>query len=367
MPVSDPGVATGDGVAFAEQLLTLIETAPVVTTYKYAVLLALLDAAIETADSSGTAPAAVSTELLALKILELYWPQTRPYAGAEGFVLRQGRSGQAEIITAISRFRSLLRNPTGSWSVARRERPEEFDQLLAGIELRLAENPLPRLSATPGWNVFKVDWASTVRKTAFRDEEFRREVDLTLAAQTHLLRLTGLLRPVLFRHWAVLIMSMNREHFEQGDLEAFLFGAERVALQRLRQPLAELQGGLCFYCSRKLGVDVDVDHFLPWSRYIDNGLENLVLAHHSCNVAKSAIMAAPKHLERWRQERAEENTYDIDLRQIADAHSWEYRPAVALKAARALYFSLPGGTKLWLREKELVDLVPVEIHTILRV
>src|SRR5213592_5079376 len=36
----------------------------------------------------------------------------------------------------------------------------------------------------------------------------------------------------------------------------------------------------------------DVDHFIPWSRYPDDGLENLVVAHARCNAQKSDFLAA---------------------------------------------------------------------------
>src|SRR5205085_8567016 len=44
---------------------------------------------------------------------------------------------------------------------------------------------------------------------------------------------------------------------------------------------------------------IDVDHFVPWSRYpVDLG-HNFVLAHKTCNGAKSDLLAAEEHLQRW--------------------------------------------------------------------
>src|SRR5205823_5825838 len=71
---------------------------------------------------------------------------------------------------------------------------------------------------------------------------------------------------------------------------AFLFGAERVPLERVRGPIIELREGRCFYCAERLasraGQTPDVDHFIPWSRYPDDGLENLVVAHARCNAQR---------------------------------------------------------------------------------
>lgn len=69
-------------------------------TYKYALLLALLDLCHERASSTGMPPQALTTRQLEATVLELYWPHATPYEGLR--VLRQGgdRDGQAEILRA---------------------------------------------------------------------------------------------------------------------------------------------------------------------------------------------------------------------------------------------------------------------------
>src|SRR5438093_6342959 len=92
-----------------------------------------------------------------------------------------------------------------------------------------------------------------------------------------LVRLNHLLRPLIHHQWAVKVATLNR--LDEYQLERFLFGAERVPLERVRGPIIELQEGRCFYCAERLasraGQTPDVDHFIPWSRYPDDGLENL--------------------------------------------------------------------------------------------
>ena len=44
---------------------------------------------------------------------------------------------------------------------------------------------------------------------------------------------------------------------------------------------------------------VDVDHFIPWSRYPTDLGHNFVLVHPRCNNAKSAYLAAEQHLQSW--------------------------------------------------------------------
>src|SRR5207247_11038100 len=79
---------------------------------------------------------------------------------------------------------------------------------------------------------------------------------------------------------------------------------ERVPLERVRGPLIELQEGRCFYCAERpasrAGQTPDVDHFIPWSRYPDDGLENLVVAHARCNAQKRDFLAAVAHVDHSR-------------------------------------------------------------------
>jgi 5-methylcytosine-specific restriction endonuclease McrA len=57
----------------------------------------------------------------------------------------------------------------------------------------------------------------------------------------------------------------------------------------------------CFYCDARLGDPArsQVDHFVPWSRYPDDSLDNLVVADVACNGFKSSSLAAADHVARW--------------------------------------------------------------------
>ena len=69
-------------LALAERILELLDQGHFTATYKYAVLLALLDLCLENAARDGAAPDLLTTRQLAVKIVELYWPHTRPWATA---------------------------------------------------------------------------------------------------------------------------------------------------------------------------------------------------------------------------------------------------------------------------------------------
>ena len=94
-------------IGFAEKVLELLDEGRYTATYKYAVLLALIDVCLEHTESSGAPPDMVTTRQLADKIVELYWLQSVPFVSrVQVVVLKQNRTGQAEIMSEITRFRA---------------------------------------------------------------------------------------------------------------------------------------------------------------------------------------------------------------------------------------------------------------------
>ena len=53
----------------------------------------------------------------------------------------------------------------------------------------------------------------------------------------------------------------------------------------------EFRENSCFYCGKKLGDDMHVDHFIPWSFVKTDNLWNFVLACPNCNIKKSNYLA----------------------------------------------------------------------------
>jgi HNH endonuclease len=76
-----------------------------------------------------------------------------------------------------------------------------------------------------------------------------------------------------------------------------LFGAMRVSLDKVRQPLREFQENRCFYCETPIRGPAEVDHFIPWARHPDDGIGNLVAADARCNNDKRDFVASTEHLQ----------------------------------------------------------------------
>jgi 5-methylcytosine-specific restriction endonuclease McrA len=100
-----------------------------------------------------------------------------------------------------------------------------------------------------------------------------------------LVSLSAVLRPLIHRHWSDMVARLNA--LPERHLEEFLFGASRESLAPVREPLWRLQGGRCFYCGGRVSLaQAEVDHVLPWSRFAEDGLENLVVADASVQRAQ---------------------------------------------------------------------------------
>jgi hypothetical protein len=105
-----------------------------------------------------------------------------------------------------------------------------------------------------------------------------------------------LIRLLVQARWAARIAVRNSHLIDTERPEKFLFGAERIGVTRLRDPLAlRLRTANVSTTAGRLSTRWDINHFAPWSRHPDNSLDNLVAAHASRKTAKSASLAALGH------------------------------------------------------------------------
>ena len=89
----------------------------------------------------------------------------------------------------------------------------------------------------------------------------------------------------------------------------------------------------------------DVDHFIPWSRYPDDGLDNLVAAHPTCNNSKRDFLAAAEHVERWQAAKSTSAQFAT----LAAETFWRRDSDRSAKSiATAIYSRLPTSSRLWL-------------------
>ena len=359
-------------IKLAENIFQLLDRGGFVATYKYAVLLGLIDLCLEGTTRTGEAPDMVTTRQLAEKVLELYWPQTRPFEaeGMTGAVLRQNTGTQAKIVSDILRFKEGLGIPEAGIHGARMECPEGFASLLDSIEWTLILMPLPRLQNLGGRSVpvlYFIDWDETIEQkrrmvTDYqrgRPSDFDNRISFLPGVGTYLVQLNGLLRPLIHREWMRMVAKINK--LEVSRLEMFLFGPSRASTGRLRAAMVELQENRCFFCEGRMGGRVEVDHFIPWARYPDNGIDNLVVAHRRCNHEKRDFLAAAGHVGRWVARMAPGSASAAFLRDLAEDQRWECHTDRTLGVARGIYLRLPGGTMLWTGGRDFEASQPQEL------
>lgn len=300
---SAPGDGPEELSGFAERLLAVVDEGRRTATYKLAVLLALMDCCangqrLKEGRRQRSRPGA-----LARQVARLYWPQLRPFPMETGALeLRQITNKSATILTALAdAFRALPHVTT--WEAAEASLPaDHVRQVLDVVELTVARYPIVRLQTVDGVPkpfIYDIDWGEGVTLSRL-GAAGGAKVRLRPSAGDQLVRLAPLIRPLVELHWVRMVADLNRLALVEDNLRRHLFGADRVAFPApLRHSLTDIQAGQCFYCKERLGERSAVDHFIPWSRWPNDAVENLVIAHASCNSHKSDHIPGPLPLERW--------------------------------------------------------------------
>ena len=335
-----------DQVRFLADLQRLLSEGQFVATYKYALLMALADLAVEHGNDSGIA-LTVSTKLIAEKFIGYYWRQTLPYisstgTGTKGGILRQNTGQQSVVIRQLEQARAK----SGHSLLKLQSKTRQWCSLVSSVERVVVVMPLWKLQ-TVGSE--RLDFLYAAASTA-------GQIELKTGVAYCLRKFYPLVADLVRGAWVRYVRRMNTELLgSAADLNEFLFGSERAVLTDLQPVLADLQHGNCFYCEKALQRGVShVDHFIPWSRYpVDLG-HNFVLAHGSCNSAKGDRLAAVDHLQAWTErnhqygqqmsDAFQSKDFICDMRisnQIAD---WSYAQTAAVA----------GLT--WLCENQLVPL-----------
>lgn len=304
---------------FLDRMQQLILNTAMNSTYKLALIMALTDAALATA-STVLRPDAetargnlcrIPLSVVAVEFLRIYWPQRLAYpspaAGIaarpliQNFTARNGRRQRDRIFTIIN---EALKSAYEALPNVQLVTFDQFSRAAAGplkaVYRKLVRECVALLKKNPLTYIEPdADFLFALDKN-----------DLVLAVEH--VRLLQRFRPVIYElaqsRWVSHVRSIesNSELLGQapGDdtLREFLFAPVRgEALSAIRNALINVQGPAhCFYCRRRLSPSqVQVDHFLPFTRYSHTRLFNFVLACPSCNASKSNWLADAHHVEHW--------------------------------------------------------------------
>jgi hypothetical protein len=292
----------GFQLRFLKELQRILQEGRFTATYKFALVHALADLSVEMGEDTGD-ELDLPVIAIARRFTELYWRQVAPWPGREQTdVLAQNRGRQATVVRVVKEARVTY----GDRIDRLRAEADAWDDLTNRVRNTVREMPLLKLQTV----------GEESREFLYENRIEGRGDRATITLEPGIAYCFRRFHPLVVElaqgGWARFVRRENAELIGQRtDLREFLFGAPRANLEAVRKPLVELQNGGCFYCGRALGSAVEVDHFVPWSRYpVDLG-HNFVAVHDHCNRAKADHLSAEEHLARW-VEWQEDRGYDLD-------------------------------------------------------
>jgi len=278
-----PACSDSRQLAFLGNVQRLLEEGQFTATYKFALLAALVDIAVECGRDDGSA-LRVPLSAIAEKFVVSFWGHTQPF---NGVVLMQNKGRNIALLGLLRQ----MQLHAGTVAAARRH--PQWPRLLARVAQVIKVMPL-----------FKLQTLRGEQKLIFlyREETDDGAIELLPGVAFCLRQFSGFIRNLAQHGWVQEIRRNAQNAYLVGSsasLDEFLFGDERVPLGKVRDVLQPLQHGKCFYCGETMNAACHVDHFVPFALSPGNLAHNLVLAHAGCNGDKSDLLADLPHLERW--------------------------------------------------------------------
>ena len=333
-------------VAFLTNLQRLLSEGSFTATYKYALLLALADIAVESGDDSGDVME-IETRAIAEKFVQYYWRQAVPFLPKferrNGEVLLQN-TNQKKQAAVISRIIDE-QNAFGDSLTALRRSRSRWNRLISKVNGVVKKMPLWKLQVLGG----------EVSDFLYPNVGRGDRVQLRPGIGYCLRHFHGIFVDLVQGAWTRYVRRNNSEVLgSKTDLSEFLFGSERADLSDLRPVLEDIQSKRCFYCEKEIASVGHVDHFVPWSRYpVDLG-HNFVVAHRSCNLAKADHLAAAEFLDKWVQRNRDRS--DV-LCEAFDLSGIIHDRTVSSRVAQWAYGLVEGaGGLTWVRGNDLTRL-----------
>jgi 5-methylcytosine-specific restriction endonuclease McrA len=382
-------------IEVVEHVLRLLQESNRVSTYKPAVLLALIDLALEQKMEDGTARVQILTRDVAEKVISYYWDQTSPFRDGvknSSRVLLQctshkSDSSQASIVSEIKKYRDTFGIPDMPRRAALAADQEGYRRLCDRVEWTLIAMPLPKLQRIGKESkemIYSIQWRdghnnqdtskTLLQKSGVNKYQLDPIMNIdSIYATIQLLpgvalafaNLHSLLRPHVIQHWVNDVVRWNSlQHSDvSSDVSGFLFSDfRRTNLAPVRDSILDFDSGRCFYCDRSVSAGAEIDHFIPWARTHDDGIHNLVAACPACNQNKSDFFGSHNQLDKWL---SRIRSRSDGLKKIADKTQWEFRPTQALARATNIYSRLPDKIVVWDAQKRFIPLNMAHVQRLL--
>jgi len=268
-------------LAFLNKIQRLFAEGDFSASYKYALLIAIADIAVESGRDDDQ-PLEISHRSLGAKFIDLYWQQSAPYRN--DVLLIQNNGTQAAVISHIAHFRGQSHATTANAARS----AVGYRSLLTKVTRIVVDKPVFHIQNLGG------------TRDQFLFDSGADSITLLPGVAYCLRRFQPLVQQLARSHWIDHI-KRNKQNAsllgQDTDLESFLFETSRQSLAIVQTGLRKISNR-CFYCGRSV-TEADVDHFIPHSLYPRDLIHNMVLADPGCNRSKSDTLAAKQHLSKW--------------------------------------------------------------------
>jgi hypothetical protein len=209
-----PAPTADEQIAFITNVQRILSEGQFTATYKYALLQALADIAVQIADDSGDA-LVIPTDLIAENFIAYYWPHVTPYvpaAAAEAVTLKQNRWDKRPSSTRLPR-------PGGCMGIVwPQPNARPWRGLVRSVDTTIRTMPL--------WKRQRV--SDEVLDFLYEQKGFGREAVLRAGVSFCLRKFQVLLTELVRAAWLQYIRKYNAQALgSTTDLSEFLFGSER--------------------------------------------------------------------------------------------------------------------------------------------
>ncbi|WP_240222549.1 HNH endonuclease signature motif containing protein [Rheinheimera hassiensis] len=313
-------------------------------TYKFALLHAIADVCVEHPLQQPDSELVITLDELVDKFILLYWHHAVPFASGnngDAALLKQNTGKQSKVISVLYQCQQNdIRN------IRQLKQSRYWKEIYRATLATLKDGPLWRLQIlSKQAECFlypHTDNGKLIKLNTGIAYSFRRFYDLVVYLAKNA--------------WLQKIQSIkdNQQLIgPQSQLQQFLFGVDRNALNKARPVLIEIQRGLCFYCNKPLNNNsADVDHFIPFARYSTDLGHNFVATHSACNNSKRDHLAAQQHRDNWQEQNLVLNEQLLSK----ELGAYFYCDAVKSRAVSDWAYGVAqaNGAKLWLSKDEFV-------------
>ncbi|MEI8083517.1 MAG: HIT family protein, partial [Actinomycetes bacterium] len=203
-----------DPAALTQQVLSLIDEGQRSATYKPALMLAILELAVERAPADPDADLGLRLPLpdIADRVMAYYWPQVREYPAA-GDILRQANGPRMRVTKALQELSATTGiAPTVELDVVMDSHRQAYEKTRNSVVVALTKQPIPRLQRiTSGGDFFPrplYDDADFIPETGLR-KGADAAIRLRRGVATALARNATLLRMAIENVWIREVASMN--------------------------------------------------------------------------------------------------------------------------------------------------------------